>query len=417
MSFRAVMNIDRSEPVASVRAHDGRRCQFDWPEFQSRTVRPRWSRLTTAVVRAASIGPGTKQADRFSAFGDGSMIRFPQVALMNEGHIEIGSNTMIGQNITLSAGTIPDQEGMPDCVVKIGDRCLIGQGSGIVGHLSIDIGDDMMTGHLVYITDQNHGFDDVTLPIRAQWGSNRAVRIGSGSWIGHGSVILPGANIGRNVVIGAEQRGHRNDSRLQRGGRRARQGDPHRGSEAQFLARQVAWWRAGWHVVVAGEHGHLLGDRNGDRGLVERKVLAGRAQLVCIVPSVFDEGPVIGLPERNDLQALGIGRVRRPPRRRASPREYRWLCRPRPLAGAISSGPAPSITRKSDSAVRSTVAAAQISSARSAHAWSSIRLTASFEAKNSAHVQNATNSVAPVNASSRKNHLRPRLFVPAAAPG
>jgi acetyltransferase-like isoleucine patch superfamily enzyme len=156
-----------------------------------------------ALVRAASIGPGTKQADRFRAFGEGSIIRFPQVALMNEGHIEIGSHTMIGQNITLSAGTVPNQEGMPDCVVKIGNRCLIGQGSGVVGHLSIEIGDDVMTGQLVYITDQNHGFEDVALPIRAQWGSNREVRIGSGSWIGHGSVILPGASIGRNVVIGA----------------------------------------------------------------------------------------------------------------------------------------------------------------------------------------------------------------------
>lgn len=156
-----------------------------------------------AVVRAASIGPDSKQAERFRSFGRGSMIRFPHVALMNEGHIEIGQDTMIGQHITLSAGTIPGQQGMPDCVVKIGDRCLIGQGSGIVGHLSIEIGDDVMTGHLVYITDQNHGFDDVTLPIRAQWGTNRAVRIGPGSWIGHGSVILPGTNIGRNVVIGA----------------------------------------------------------------------------------------------------------------------------------------------------------------------------------------------------------------------
>ena len=27
--------------------------------------------------------------------------------------------------------------------------------------------------------------------------------IGSGSWIGHGSIILPGATIGRNVVVAA----------------------------------------------------------------------------------------------------------------------------------------------------------------------------------------------------------------------
>jgi len=29
------------------------------------------------------------------------------------------------------------------------------------------------------------------------------VRIGAGSWIGYGSVVLPGAHIGRHVVIGA----------------------------------------------------------------------------------------------------------------------------------------------------------------------------------------------------------------------
>ena len=29
------------------------------------------------------------------------------------------------------------------------------------------------------------------------------VRIGAGSWLGHGTVVLPGATIGRHVVIGA----------------------------------------------------------------------------------------------------------------------------------------------------------------------------------------------------------------------
>jgi acetyltransferase-like isoleucine patch superfamily enzyme len=29
------------------------------------------------------------------------------------------------------------------------------------------------------------------------------VSIGSGSWLGHGTVVLPGAQIGRHVVIGA----------------------------------------------------------------------------------------------------------------------------------------------------------------------------------------------------------------------
>ena len=98
---------------------------------------------------------------------------------------------------------VPGQECISDTVVSIGDRCLIGRGSGIVGHLSIVIGDDVWTGHHVYITDQNHGYSDPDLPISMQVQPERPVSIGSGSWLGHGSVILPGATIGRNVVIGA----------------------------------------------------------------------------------------------------------------------------------------------------------------------------------------------------------------------
>jgi acetyltransferase-like isoleucine patch superfamily enzyme len=31
----------------------------------------------------------------------------------------------------------------------------------------------------------------------------KPVRIGAGSWLGHGTVVLPGTTIGRHVVIGA----------------------------------------------------------------------------------------------------------------------------------------------------------------------------------------------------------------------
>lgn len=151
----------------------------------------------------AAIGPGSSRAKAFGAFGDGSVICYPPNTLMNVQYIRIGAATMIGPQVALSAGMVPGQRCISDTVVSIGDRCLIGRGSGIVGHLSIEIGDDVWTGHHVYITDQNHGFDDPTRPIAQQVQPERPVRIGSGSWIGHGSVILPGTTIGRNVVIGA----------------------------------------------------------------------------------------------------------------------------------------------------------------------------------------------------------------------
>ena len=40
-------------------------------------------------------------------------------------------------------------------------------------------------------------------PIGRQPPVNRAVSIGAGSWLGAGAIVLPGARIGRNVVIAA----------------------------------------------------------------------------------------------------------------------------------------------------------------------------------------------------------------------
>jgi acetyltransferase-like isoleucine patch superfamily enzyme len=110
---------------------------------------------------------------------------------------------MIGTHVALSAGMVPGQKCLTNPVVRIGDRCLIGRGSGIVGHLGIDIGDDVWTGHHVYITDQNHGYEQVDIPISMQTQPEKMVIIGDGSWIGAGSVILPGSHIGKHVAIGA----------------------------------------------------------------------------------------------------------------------------------------------------------------------------------------------------------------------
>ena len=151
----------------------------------------------------ASIGSGSKRARAFGKFGPGSLILFPVTTIFNEKYIHIGSETMIGEHVALSAGMMPGQVCLTDPVVRIGDRCLIGRSSGIVGHLSIDIGNDVWTGHHVYITDQSHGYEDVSLPISLQSQPESPVVIGDGSWLGHGVVVLPGAKIGKHVAVGA----------------------------------------------------------------------------------------------------------------------------------------------------------------------------------------------------------------------
>ena len=152
---------------------------------------------------SAAIGPKSRRGKKFGKFGTGSIILFPTTTIFNENYIHIGKDTMIGEHVALSAGMMPGQKCLTNPVVKIGDRCLIGRGSGIVGHLSIDIGDDVWTGHHVYITDQNHGYLDISKPISHQSQPERAVSIGEGSWLGHGVVVLPGAKIGKHVAVGA----------------------------------------------------------------------------------------------------------------------------------------------------------------------------------------------------------------------
>jgi serine acetyltransferase len=157
----------------------------------------RWARI------AAAIGPDDSPAKRFGAFGRGSCLVFPQGTILNEHRIRIGCDTIIGPYASVSAGMAEGQEILSDPVVQIGDRCLIGRGSHIVGHWCIEIGDDIQTGPYVYITDQNHSYTDPAQPIGYQIPVEAAVRIGSGSWLGANAVILPGTTIGEHVVVAA----------------------------------------------------------------------------------------------------------------------------------------------------------------------------------------------------------------------
>jgi acetyltransferase-like isoleucine patch superfamily enzyme len=160
-------------------------------------------RLWRAVQQAGVVTADTPAGDRFAAFGRGSMLAFPAGSVYGERWIRVGEDTLIGAHVTICAGMVPGQDLGPVPVLRIGDRCVIGRGSHVVAHHSIQIGDDVFTGPYVYITDQNHGYTDPEMPIGRQLPRNTAVSIGSGTWLGAGAIVLPGACIGRNVVVAA----------------------------------------------------------------------------------------------------------------------------------------------------------------------------------------------------------------------
>ncbi|WP_235737266.1 acyltransferase [Nocardioides alcanivorans] len=159
--------------------------------------------LLRGVEWVGEITPGTRRAAGFGTFGASSCIGFPQATVLGERSIHIGTETLIGRHVTLTVGYGVGDTNVPERGLVIGDRCVIGARCTLTAHESIELGDDVWFGQDVFVSDASHGYQDPAVPIGQQLGMHQPVAIGSGSWIGHGAMVLPGTVIGRNVVVGA----------------------------------------------------------------------------------------------------------------------------------------------------------------------------------------------------------------------
>jgi virginiamycin A acetyltransferase len=96
---------------------------------------------------------------------------------------------------TIEFGTLFSRAGARiDANAYVGPGCHLG-----LVHLEHDV----LVGAGVHIPSgpATHGIDDLSVPIREQPGEQRMVRIGAGSWIGSGAIVLH--DVGVDCVIGA----------------------------------------------------------------------------------------------------------------------------------------------------------------------------------------------------------------------
>lgn len=140
---------------------------------------------------------------RFRRIGGGTRLAYPQGTVFGEQWIELGEYCIIGEQVTLTAGMMPGLDLGPESVLRLGNGVVLGRGSHVVASQTVAIGDEVYCGPYVYITSDNHSYDDPAQPVGKQWPRTAPVEIGSGSWLGAGAVILPGARLGRNVVVAA----------------------------------------------------------------------------------------------------------------------------------------------------------------------------------------------------------------------
>jgi acetyltransferase-like isoleucine patch superfamily enzyme len=87
--------------------------------------------------------------------------------------------------------------------LSIGDKCVLARDVSINCYLDVEIGDSTLIADNVYISDFDHNFADLTVPIKDQGIAKSRVRVGRDVWLGTKVTIARGVEIGEGSVVGA----------------------------------------------------------------------------------------------------------------------------------------------------------------------------------------------------------------------
>lgn len=141
----------------------------------------------------------------FKAFGKRSFLGLNTVYL-GEQYISVGDNLIFGNDSRLTAwDTYGEQHFTPEII--IGNNCNIGGQAHITAINRIVIGNNVLMGTKVLITDNAHGeFTAEQLdiaPFERPLYSKGAVIIDDNVWIGEKASIMPGVHIGKGAIVAA----------------------------------------------------------------------------------------------------------------------------------------------------------------------------------------------------------------------
>ena len=121
-------------------------------------------------------------------------------------YFDLGKRVSFGKNVVLSAWSSYREQSFSPSVI-IGNNCCFGDYLHLTCINNINIGDNILTGRWVTITDNSHGLtDNLSLaipPLDRPLVSKGPVTIGKNVWIGDKVTILPGVTIGDCCIIGA----------------------------------------------------------------------------------------------------------------------------------------------------------------------------------------------------------------------
>lgn len=164
---------------------------FTYPQVLSRFLSAIVNRVYTGFI-----------SNRFAYIGN-SLFQWHALYLCGCEYMKIGDENTFEKNIQLAARKVGSMS--PSLI--IGNDCLIRSGSHITAINSIVIGNKLLTGNNVLISDNSHG--DITLetlmvpPRERLVTSKGGITIGNNVWLGNNVCVLSGVTIGDGVIVGA----------------------------------------------------------------------------------------------------------------------------------------------------------------------------------------------------------------------
>ena len=142
----------------------------------------------------------------FKEWGKNSHISWKAMKLFGTKYIIVGKNTHLASGIQLTAWDSHNGNRYTPSIV-IGDGCTIRENAHITAINSITIGDNLLTGTNVLITDNSHGMATREQmeqpPTHRPLYSKGPVVIGNNVWLGNNVCVMPGVTIGDGAIIGA----------------------------------------------------------------------------------------------------------------------------------------------------------------------------------------------------------------------
>jgi acetyltransferase-like isoleucine patch superfamily enzyme len=120
------------------------------------------------------------------------------------GHIRVGNGVVLARDVWFNIPNVPNRT---EPAIIIEDGCGLGRCSVISAKNRIHVERNTIFGPSVLVTDHNHGFEDLTVPIARQgMEQGGKIRIEEGCWIGFRAAIICNHGelvIGRGSVVGA----------------------------------------------------------------------------------------------------------------------------------------------------------------------------------------------------------------------